>query len=120
MAAIAAVLDRAADASLDMDRWLDLDIEFHRGIVRSAHNRVLTVPLAALHAVVQPNLNQAIVPNLDRARVNTQHRAIHQAIAARDAAAAQQAVDDHLDYLEGLYLRARMLPKSHGTHGTRS
>ena len=120
VAAIAAVLDRAADASLDMDRWLDLDIEFHRGIVRSAHNRVLTVPLAALHAVVQPNLNQAIVPNLDRARVNTQHRAIHQAIAARDSAAAQQAVDDHLDYLEGLYLRARMLPKSHGTHGTRS
>jgi GntR family transcriptional repressor for pyruvate dehydrogenase complex len=116
VAAIAAVLDRAADSSLDMDRWLDLDIDFHRGVVRSAHNRVLAVPLAALHAVVQPNLNQAIVPNLDRPRVNAQHRAIHQAIADHDAVGAQQAIDGHLDYLEALYRRAGVLPKSRGSH----
>lgn len=103
---MSAVLTQAADDGLTDDAWLDLDIRFHRGVVGAAHNRVLLAPLAALHRVAQPNLNQAILPLLDRAQINAQHRAIYDAIRAKDSVGARAAVDAHVDYLEALYQRA--------------
>lgn len=106
LAEMSAVLAEAADDRLTDDAWLDLDIRFHRGVVRAANNRVLLAPLAALHRVAQPNLNQTIQPLLERAQVNAQHRAIYDAIRASDSAGARAAVDAHVDYLEGLYKQA--------------
>lgn len=100
------VLDAATDDDLTDDSWLDLDIRFHRVVVRAANNRVLLAPLAALHRVAQPNLNHAIQPLLERARVNAQHRAIYDAIRASDPVSARAAVDAHVDYLEALYEQA--------------
>src|SRR6185312_9968967 len=50
--AIEAVLDEARDDALEDDPWLALDVRFHREVAESAENRVLMVPLAALHATV--------------------------------------------------------------------
>jgi DNA-binding FadR family transcriptional regulator len=61
------------------------------------------VPLSALHAIVQPGLNEAIRPLLDRPAINREHGAIHDAIRDRDAGAAVDAVDRHIDTLEQLY-----------------
>lgn len=106
---MADVLDRAADDSLSDEAWLDLDIAFHRSVARSAANRVLIVPLTALHAIVQPRLNVAIMPLLSRSRINAQHRAICDAIRSGDGKASTGAVESHLDYLERLYRRAALL-----------
>jgi DNA-binding FadR family transcriptional regulator len=67
------------------------------------------VPLSALHAIVQPRLNEAIEPLLDRDAINAEHGAIHAAIADRDGDGAAAAVDRHLDHLERLYRRAGVL-----------
>ncbi|MGH9117721.1 MAG: FadR/GntR family transcriptional regulator [Acidimicrobiales bacterium] len=112
--AIEGVLDQAVDPDLPMHAWLDLDIAFHRAIVDSAHNRVLMVPVAALHALVQPSLNEAISQLLDRARVNQQHRAIFEAIRDRAPEAATAAAERHVDYLERLYRRTGLLPRRRG------
>jgi DNA-binding FadR family transcriptional regulator len=109
IAEMAAVLSEAADDDLSDDAWLDLDIRFHRVVVRAAHNRVLLAPLAAVHRVAQPQLNQTIRALLDRAQVNGQHHAIYAAIRAQDPRSARAAVDAHVDYLEALYEKAGLL-----------
>lgn len=106
---IAVILEHARDDTLSWEQWLELDIRLHRAIARSAKNRVLIVPLAALHAVVQPQLNEAITPLLSRSRVNKQHRDIYEAIRNGEPEAASAAVDRHLDYLQRLYRRAGLL-----------
>jgi GntR family transcriptional repressor for pyruvate dehydrogenase complex len=100
---IARVLDAANDDQLPPEEWLDLDIAFHRAVARSADNRVLILPLAALHAAVQPRLNDAILPLVRRSTVNNQHRAIFTAIRDGDPEAAGLALERHLGYLERLY-----------------
>lgn len=103
------ILERARDDALPARAWLDLDIRFHRAMARSGQNRVLIVPLAALHGIMQPRLNEAIMPLLNRADINAQHRAIYEAIHARDPEGATAAVDRHLDALERLYREAGVL-----------
>jgi len=109
LAAMAEAIERSRDAALADDAWLELDIRFHRAVVGSAHNRVLSLPFAALHGVVQPRLNQLIVPLLSRDRVVAQHHAIYAAIKAADPAAAEDAVGRHVDALERMYRRAGLL-----------
>lgn len=109
LATAAEILERAQDETITAETWLQLDIRFHRAVARSAHNRALIVPLAALHAVVQPRLNQSVLPMLDRQQVNSQHHAIYAALEARQADAAAAAVHRHVDYLEGLYRRSGLL-----------
>jgi len=107
--AIEAVIDDAADPGLPPEPWLDLDVRFHREVAEAAENRVLMVPLSALHATVQPRLNQAIRPLIVREDIDAQHVAIFTAIRDRDGAAATAAVDRHIDHLEDLYRRVGVL-----------
>jgi DNA-binding FadR family transcriptional regulator len=109
LAAMARILERARDESLSWEVWLSLDIDFHRAVAESSSNRVLLVPLAALHALVQPRLNDAITPLIDRSEINAQHQAIHDAIHCHDVSAAGAAVDRHLDHLERLYRKSGVL-----------
>jgi DNA-binding FadR family transcriptional regulator len=100
------LLAEAGDPALSDQAWLALDVRFHRAVADSARNRVLVVPLFALHAIVQPRLNDAILPLLRREEINAEHGAIYEAIRDREPAAAAAAVDRHLDRLERLYRRA--------------
>jgi GntR family transcriptional repressor for pyruvate dehydrogenase complex len=109
LGAMAAALAEARDPELSDEAWLDLDVRFHREVAASAGNRVLIVPLSALHAIVQPRLNEAIKPLIDRDEINAEHGAIHRAIADRAGARAIAAVDAHIDHLERLYRRAGVL-----------
>jgi DNA-binding FadR family transcriptional regulator len=107
--AIAQVLESAADPHLSIPAWLEHDVRFHRAVATSAENRVLMVPLAALHAIVQPGLNEAISPLIVRSEIDAEHGAILAAIRDRHAAAASAAVGRHIDTLEELYRRVGVL-----------
>lgn len=109
LVAMGEILEQARDDTLSADAWLELDVRFHRAIARSSANRVLLVPLAALHALVQPRLNQTIMPLLTRSEINAEHQAIHDAIRGRDVDGAGAAVDRHLDHLERLYRESGVL-----------
>jgi len=109
IAAMERVLAAAGERELSTERWLALDVRFHREVAASAENRVLTVPLFALHAIVQPRLNVAIEPLLDRAEINAEHEAILAGIRGVDPRAAAAAVDRHLNHLEDLYRRVDVL-----------
>jgi GntR family transcriptional regulator, transcriptional repressor for pyruvate dehydrogenase complex len=109
IAAMEQILATARDPELPGETWLALDVRFHREVAASAANRVLLVPLSALHAIVQPRLNGAIEPLLDRDEINAQHTAIVAGIRDGDAEQASAAVDAHLDHLEKLYRVAEVL-----------
>lgn len=102
---MADTLEKASDPTMPSQDWLDLDITFHRAVADAGHNRVLAMPLVAVHAVSQPRLNELIADQLDRAEVTRQHRAIYEAIATASAEAAADAVQRHVAYLEELYVR---------------
>jgi DNA-binding FadR family transcriptional regulator len=107
--AIAQVVEDAADPELSTEAWLEHDVRFHRAVATSAENRVLMVPLSALHAIVQPRLNEAIRPLIVRADIDAEHGAILAAIRERDADAASAAVERHIDTLEALYRQVGVL-----------
>lgn len=102
-------LERASADDTSAEEWLDLDVVFHKAEAAAGHNRVLALPLAAMHAVVQPRLNRLIYHLLDRPAVVAQHRAIYEAIRDRDSDRAEQMVLRHLDYLRGLYVELPVL-----------
>src|SRR3954447_24592507 len=103
------VMAAAREPGLSTESWLGLDVRFHRAVATSAENRVLMVPLSALHAIVQPRLNEAIRPLIVRDDIDAEHGAILAAIRDRDAAAATAAVERHIDTLESLYRRVGVL-----------
>jgi GntR family transcriptional regulator, transcriptional repressor for pyruvate dehydrogenase complex len=107
--AIAGVVEAARDPELSTEAWLGLDVRFHRAVATSAENRVLMVPLSALHAIVQPRLNEAIRPLIVRDDIDAEHGAILAGIRERDGAAATAAVERHIDTLEALYRRVGVL-----------
>jgi DNA-binding FadR family transcriptional regulator len=106
---IEAVVEDARDPALSDEAWLELDVRFHRAVATSAENRVLMVPLSALHAIVQPRLNEAIRPLIVRDAIDIEHGAILAGIRDRDGAAATTAVERHIDTLEALYRRVGVL-----------
>lgn len=107
-------LERASAERTSAEEWLDLDVVFHKAEAASGHNRVLALPLAAMHAVVQPRLNRLIYPLLDAEAVIAQHRAIYEAIRDRDPDRAERMVLRHLDYLRDLYSQLRVLGIENG------
>jgi GntR family transcriptional repressor for pyruvate dehydrogenase complex len=103
------VVAAARDPDLSTEAWLGLDVQFHRAVAASAENRVLMVPLSALHATVQPRLNEAIRPHIVRDDIDAEHGAILAGIRDRDGDAAVAAVERHIDTLEALYRRVGVL-----------
>jgi DNA-binding FadR family transcriptional regulator len=96
--AIQAAVDDARDPSLDTDRFLELDIDFHVAISRAAHNGVLELAMTAIH-LARPRTNTLLLSALEPAAIIAQHDAILAGVRARDPDAAEQAFLDHLAHL---------------------
>lgn len=109
LVAMCQALEQAEARPTADEAWLDLDVVFHRAEASAAHNRMLVLPLASMHAVVQPRLNRLIFPLLDRRTIEGQHRAIFEAIRDQAPERAEQAVRRHLDHLGALYSRLPVL-----------
>ncbi|MGC8201711.1 FadR/GntR family transcriptional regulator [Aliiroseovarius sp. PTFE2010] len=81
-----------------------LDAEFHMAIVEASHNVMLLHMMRAMFEMLREGVfyNRAIMfeQRTTRDALLAQHRAIHEAIQARDPAAARSAVEHHLSYVE--------------------
>ncbi len=104
-ARIRACLDRMdrAHAQADTGEEAEADAELHLLIYEASHNLTLLQIMQALAGVLRSDVIQNrsrlfAVPSI-RDLLHRQHRAIGDAILARDAGAARQAAEDHIAYL---------------------
>jgi GntR family transcriptional repressor for pyruvate dehydrogenase complex len=90
------IIERAAEPTLSLEQYLALDVAFHGEIARAAGNRLLELPMTAIHTV-RPRTNQ-IFRRHDREFSHRQHIALFEAIEAGDAAGAERAFNRHIEY----------------------
>ncbi|MEM1162001.1 MAG: FCD domain-containing protein [Pseudomonadota bacterium] len=93
----------AATAKRNQEEAARIDAEFHMAVVEAAHNVVMTHMMRSLYGLLVNGVfyNRQIIYSLraGRDQLVHQHRAIRDAVAARDPARARQAVEAHLDYV---------------------
>lgn len=110
---IASVFRRmeAAARKRDPSEEAAIDAEFHMSIVEAAHNVVMLHMMRSLYDLLVRGVfyNRSAVYALpgQRSRLLEQHRAIHDAVLARDPRAARRAVEEHLDFVADAVSRAR-------------
>jgi GntR family transcriptional regulator, transcriptional repressor for pyruvate dehydrogenase complex len=81
-----------------------LDAQFHTAIIEASHNVIMLHMMRSmfdlLHEGVFYNRQVMFKQRTSREALLDHHRAINDALQARDAPAARQAVQLHLDYIE--------------------
>ncbi|MEU3273944.1 FadR/GntR family transcriptional regulator [Saccharomonospora sp. NPDC006951] len=102
------IVARQKAASVDDPEVPKLDEQFHTLIAQASGNRVLASFVSALHHETEPVHYLDLSPDVGRATVR-QHKAIVDAIVAKDQDAAEDAIIKHLTYL-------RKHLAAHGTH----
>ncbi len=92
-----------ARLSGDAKREAELDVEFHSAIVDAGHNVVLIQTLRSIYALLRQGVfhNRQLLYESPGARdqLLAQHRAIYDAIIARDPEAARAAAEAHMVYV---------------------
>lgn len=93
-----------------------LDAEFHMAIFEASHNVILVHMMRAMFGLLKEGVfynRAALFAQLTtRETLLNQHRAINDAIQARDADAARSAIESHLDFIRDT-LRARADAERH-------
>jgi DNA-binding FadR family transcriptional regulator len=84
----------------DDPRIPGLDTRFHTLISQASGNRVVAAFVRALHEVTEPVHHLHLDVEVGKGTFR-QHRAIVAAIERRDSSAAEAAMGEHLEYLEG-------------------
>ncbi|MEX5727450.1 GntR family transcriptional repressor for pyruvate dehydrogenase complex [Rhodovulum iodosum] len=94
----------AAHGKRNPDDEARLDAEFHLSIIEAAHNVIMLHVMRSMFDLLREGVfyNRQIMfrQRTTRAMLLDQHRAINEAVQARDPAAARAAVVAHLDYVE--------------------
>jgi DNA-binding FadR family transcriptional regulator len=96
LAAMRAVLERADPLPLNYEASKALNREFHLALARSTQNAVLEDLLAPLLDVHTEGVGHRFTPDHCR-RTWEAHRAIYEAVAARDLAACDLAIARHFE-----------------------
>jgi DNA-binding FadR family transcriptional regulator len=97
LAAIAMALEESMVDDQSLTAFLELDVRFHRSIARAARNRLLELPMAAIH-LVRPRTNR-LLRRHDRTAVRQQHTALFAAIRDGDPDRAEAAFREHAAYI---------------------
>lgn len=97
LVAIAAVLEESMVDDQPLTAFLELDVRFHRSIARAARNRLLELPMAAIH-LVRPRTNR-LLRRHDRTAVRQQHKTLYETIRDGDPDAAEAAFHEHAAYI---------------------
>ena len=82
-----------------------LDADFHLAIIEASHNIIMLHMMRSMYELLREGVfyNRSIMfkQRMTRDHLLDQHRAINDALQARDPEAAKAAVASHLDYVEG-------------------
>lgn len=104
-AVVAALEDAIAEAegkNPAHDDFRAADTRFHEVIAAAAGNQLMRAFTRWSLEVLQPSLVERIGARLDPADVLDQHRAIVRAIRRNQPAAARKAMQQHLEFLQGV------------------
>ena len=81
-----------------------LDADFHLSIIEASHNIIMLHMMRSMYQLLREGVfyNRQVMfrQRTTRAMLLDQHRAINDALQARDPAAARAAVETHLNYVE--------------------
>ena len=105
VAALAAALAANAAAN-DQTAFAQTDMTFHYTLAMITHNPVFTALHHALTAWLAEQRAVSVRAGATRAEMYLQHKAIYEAIAAHDPAAAQAAMERHLSAVARYYWQA--------------
>lgn len=103
---IQAIYDKMAAAQnrRNPEEEARLDAQFHTAIIEASHNVVMLHMMRSMFELLQTGVfynRQAMFrQRMTRQALLDQHRAINDALQARDPAGARAAVEAHLDYVE--------------------
>jgi len=93
----------AAHAKRDPSDEAELDAHFHMAIIDASHNVIMLHMMRSMFEVLREGVfynRQAMFrQRMTREQLLGQHRAINDAIQARDPAGARAAIEAHLDYV---------------------
>lgn len=93
----------AAHARRDPADEAGLDAQFHMAIIEASHNVIMLHMLRSMFDLLQQgvfyNRQMMFRSRMTRGQLLDQHRAIRDALLARDPAAARAAVEAHLDFV---------------------
>lgn len=93
----------AAHAKRSADEEGALDAQFHTAIIEASHNVVMLHMMRSMYDLLRQGVfyNRQIMfrQRTTRSALLDQHRAINDALQARDSAAARASVEAHLDYV---------------------
>jgi GntR family transcriptional repressor for pyruvate dehydrogenase complex len=109
LARIAAAFEalQAAAAEPKRTRIAEKDAAFHLAIADATHNIALAHVMHGLHGLIRDSMltSHRLVDYDDEVEANllAQHRAIYDAIVARDPQRARECAGAHLDYVRTLY-----------------
>ncbi|MFC2969439.1 FadR/GntR family transcriptional regulator [Acidimangrovimonas pyrenivorans] len=88
-----------------------LDADFHMAIIEASHNVIMLHMMRSMYDLLREGVfyNRQVMfkQRTNREQLLDQHRAINDALQARDPDAARDAVEAHLDYVEAALLRQR-------------
>lgn len=98
---MAAVLDEMDDPALDRERFNDLDTDFHVAVAEAGGNRLIAdMTIAIRDSMRRPLLEafQQLGPKWSKIAngLRHDHRAIHNALLARDSDLAADRVENHI------------------------
>lgn len=94
------LLEEASDPAISAEEFQKLEVAFHRAIANAARNRLLNLPMQAIH-IVRPRTNK-LLHNFDRRPIIDQHARLCDEIDNGDPDAAEQAFAAHLDHLANM------------------
>lgn len=87
------------EAVADVDGYLDLDVAFHVALAEAAHNTMLSHLVTSMRQALRASMDVVRVRQHPavRLRVQDAHEAVVEAVAARDSAAAERAMEAHFE-----------------------
>ena len=95
---------QAAHAKRNSDEEAQLDAQFHMSIIEASHNVVMLHMMRSMYELLREgvfyNRNIMFKQRATRAMLLDQHRAINDALQARDPSGARAAVEAHLSFVE--------------------
>ncbi|MGJ8556873.1 MAG: FadR/GntR family transcriptional regulator [Sulfitobacter geojensis] len=95
---------QAAHETRDAGEEAQLDAQFHMAIIEASHNVVMLHMMRSMYELLRGGVfyNRQVMfkQRTSRAALLDQHRAINDALQARDGVAARTAIETHLDFVE--------------------